>query len=227
MPASGDKTLRRSGAARFAAHAAGNVFLGVALGLMAYWALTGVQARLGQESLLEELGPTAAAGSPATIPAAPMDWTGWATQDVPYWEALAQGGVFGRIVSKPIGLDVAVVKGYSRADLAKGPGWLQYTDVPGPSGNAGIAGHRTTFGAPFRSLHQLSPGDTIDLYSPYRRYRYVVSGSERVTPDRVDVMATSSSPQLTLSACDPPYSARYRIIVHANLVEVQRLESNE
>lgn len=208
------------------AHAAGNVLLGVALGLVGYYVATGIQSRLDQAALRDNLGATVevAAAAPDT-PA--MDWEGWKEQDVAYWEALAQGGAFARIFADSIDLDAVVVKGHSRADLKKGPGWLDYTALPGPTGNVGIAGHRTTYGAPFGQIHRLSEGDTIDLYSPFRRYRYTVTGSERVTPDKVEVMAPTTTPQLTLSACDPPYSARYRLIVHAQLVEVRRLKTDE
>ncbi|MDO8986803.1 MAG: class E sortase, partial [Coriobacteriia bacterium] len=188
------------------AHALGNVFLGIALGLAAYYLLTDLVTTQSQVALRRQLDLGTLSSVEPTSDAALMEWEGWQEQDVAYWTSLAQGGPFGRIIAASIGLDAVVVKGARRQDLTRGPGWLQYTDVPGPTGNAGIAGHRTTYGAPFRSLHLLSLGDTIDLYSPYRRYRYVVSGSERVTPNRVDVMDTTASPQLTLSACDPPYS---------------------
>jgi len=226
MTEQGTALNRGSGRLRTFAHALGNVFLGVALGLAGYYIATGVQSRLSQAELLEGLGASVQVAA-ATPDTAAMDWEGWEEQDVAYWNALPEGGAFGRIVSDSIDLDAVVVKGHSRADLKKGPGWLEYTALPGPTGNVGVAGHRTTYGAPFAQLHRLTPGDTIDLYSPYRRYRYTVTGSEQVTPDKVEVMADTASPQLTLSACDPPYSARYRLIVRAGLVEVRRLETNE
>lgn len=209
------------------AHALGNAFLGIALGLAAYYFLTDMVTTQNQVALTRQLDIGTLPSAEPTSDAPAMEWEGWQEQDVAYWTSLAPGGPFGRIVVESMGLDAVVVKGTRRQDLTRGPGWLDYTDLPGPSGNVGIAGHRTTYGAPFRSLHMLSSGDTIDLYSPYRRYRYVVSGSERVTPNRVDVMDTTASPQLTLSACDPPYSARYRLIAYADLVEVRRLERNE
>ena len=66
------------------------------------------------------------------------------------------GGVFGRLVIERMELDTLVVKGHTRAVLKKGPGWIDYTDLPGPTGNAGISGHRTTYGAPFRRLDELA-----------------------------------------------------------------------
>jgi len=70
------------------------------------------------------------------------------------------------------------------------------------------------------------PGDTIDLYSPYRRYRYSVTGTVIVRPDQIEVVAPTEHPSLTLTACHPPYSARYRIAVQAELVEVRRVSDS-
>ncbi|HZL06309.1 MAG TPA: sortase, partial [Coriobacteriia bacterium] len=67
-------------------------------------------------------------------------------------------------------------------------------------------------------------GDTIDVFSPFRRYRYVVQRQLIVTPDKVEVFSTTEEPTLTLTACHPPYSARYRIVVQARLSDVRRLD---
>lgn len=214
------------GVPRFVAHVLGNLLLGVALGIVGYYLVTAVESSASQRMLAADIG--SAATVPDTTPQAdPLDWTGYAEEDLAYWRALPRDGAFGRLVAPAMGLDAVVVKGHERQDLKMGPGWIGYTDLPGPTGNCGIAGHRTTYGAWFGPLQKLVAGDTIDLYSPFRRYRYEVTGSERVTPDKVEVMASTPEPQLTLSACDPPYSARYRLIVHARLVEVRRLESSE
>lgn len=205
-----------------------NTFLGLALGLASYYGLTNMLTALEQSRLsgdLERFGGVAAA-SPEDIAlqqGPTLDFEGWGDQDQAYWQSLADGKVFGRLVAPAMDLDVAVVKGVGVSDLKKGPGWVPYTDLPGPAGNCGISGHRTTYGAPFRRLDVLEPGDTIDLFSPYRRYRYVVDRTFSVTPDRGDVLRTTPLPTLTLTACDPPYSARYRLIVSASLVEVRRL----
>ncbi len=208
----------------------GNVFLGVAVGLLGYYALTSMlswveQARLRQD--LEHLGGVSAS-SPEDIgvsgsgPA--LDFEGWEAQDKAYWAGLAEGGIFGRLVIDRMDLDTIVVKGVAVADLKKGPGWVTSTDLPGPSGNCGISGHRTTYLAPFRQIDQLVPGDAIDLYSPYRRYRYTVVRAFTVTPDKVEVFDPTETSTLTLTACHPPFSARFRYIVQAELIEVRPLE---
>lgn len=212
---------------RVLAHALGNVALGLAIGIACYYLATDMVARWRQGQLrseVSELGVLAAPTPSAVldeIAVDPFDFDGWETDDVGYWETLPEGGVFGRLVIEPMGLDTLVVKGHSRTVLKKGPGWIDYTDLPGPTGNVGISGHRTTYGAPFRSLDMVQVGDNIDLYSPYRRYRYEVSRVFTVTPDKVEVVSTTVEPQLTLTACHPPYSARLRLIVQANLVEVR------
>ncbi len=208
--------------------ALGNVFLGVAIGLLGYYGLTSLlsaaeQARLRHD--LERYG-----GVSASVPAdigvkdgPALDFTDWEAQDKAYWDGLAEGGVFGRLVIDRMDLDTMVVKGVAVGDLKKGPGWVTYTDLPGATGNCGISGHRTTYLAPFRRIEELRPGDTIDLYSPFRRYRYTVVRTFTVTPDKVEVFDPTPVPTLTLTACHPPYSARYRYIVQAELTEAKRL----
>ena len=207
---------------------ASDVLPGFAVGLLGYYALTSVTASLLQHSLREEVAGLGGISfeEPEVIEDSPVfDWTDHERLDIAYWEGLAPGDVFGRIVIPRMGLDVVVVSGVGVDELKRGPGWIDYTDLPGPVGNCGISGHRTTYGRPFRHLDDLAEGDIIDLYSPYRRYRYRVERSFSVTPDRVDVVATTRTPTLTLTACDPPFSARYRLIVQSRLVEVSRLEA--
>ena len=97
--------------------------------------------------------------------------------------------------------------------------------MPGPTGNCGISGHRTTYGAPFGRLAEIEAGDELVLYSPTRRYTYEAVEQRVVRPWELDVIATTEEPMLTLTACHPPYSAAYRLIVHALLVDVRKLES--
>ncbi len=211
---------------RLTAHAVGNLLLGLSVGLAVYYGVTDIAARLDQTRLAQGLPGPAGSGDPVLVGDEPFDLEGWEEQDAAYWTGLADGEVFGRLVAASIGVDVFVVKGHGRPELKRGPGWIAYTDLPGPVGNCGIAGHRTTYGGPFRRIDELEQGDTIDLYSPYRRYRYIVTEKVRVTPDRVDVMDSTEDPRLTLSACDPPYSAQYRLIVHADLTGVARIATD-
>ncbi|HSV94148.1 MAG TPA: class E sortase [Desulfobacterales bacterium] len=206
----------------------GNLFIGVALGLLSYYLLTDFVTARRQEALRDEIAGLGTMGAPS--PDRLVDepeltgWETWREEDVAYWGGLDSGGVFGRLVIERMDLDVVVVLGSGTEELTKGPGWIKYTDLPGQTGNVGIAGHRTTYGAPFRRLDELARGDRIHLYSPFREYTYEVVEVRIVTPDQVEVMRTTEEPRLTLSACHPPHSARYRLIVHAGLVEMRRLK---
>lgn len=213
--------------------AASNLLLGVALGLLSYYSLTTMLTRVAQEDLRDRYADVVAfaAEDPArsleTSAGPVLDFAAWAEQDEAYWTALAEGEAFARIVIPRIGLDAIVMKGVLPTDLRRGPGWIDWTSLPGPSGTCGISGHRTTYGAPFRRIDELVPGDTIDLYSPYRRYRYEVIGTLIVLPSQTEVVDPAEQPMLTLTACHPPYSATYRIAVQAKLVDVRRIESIE
>lgn len=118
-----------------------------------------------------------------------------------------------------------VVEGTSRADLKKGPGHYIGTPFPGQPGNMGVAGHRTTYGAPFNRIDELQPGDEVILSSSQGRFTYrVIPAPESptqawyvVSPSQVEVLADFGDDRVTLTACHPKYSARQRIIVHAVL----------
>lgn len=211
-----------------------NVLLGVALGLSSYYALTTVAGWFEQRGLREHSAaipafsePLPEAAAEASSTARVLDFQGWAEHDKLYWSELAEGEVFGRLVVPAIGLDSLVVRGTGTSDLRRGPGWMDWTSLPGPEGTCGIAGHRTTYGAPFRRVGELAPGDTIDFYSPYRRYRYSVMRTLVVRPSQTEVLDPTERPSLVLSACHPPYSARYRIVVQAELVEVQLVSGEQ
>ena len=217
---------------RVTLHALGNVFLGMAAGLLVYYFVNDAVGNVQQRGLQDELvalGPIGAPSPDRLIPAEepeeepPSVWDGWVAEDVRYWARLPEDGVFARLVVEAMELDAVVVRGVTSDALKRGPGWMPYTDIPGETGNVGIAAHRTTYGAPFRRLDDLEPGDTIYLYSPYRRYTYVVAEKLVVTPDQVEVVESTEDPVLTLSACHPPYSARYRLIVHSELTDVHRI----
>ncbi len=211
---------------RFVTHALGNVFLGIAVGLLGYYALTDIFTRLQQRDLVAELPPEVAAAEPAETPvtAEPVfDFEGWEEEDLAHFEKTRPGQPFGRLVAKTMGLDAVVVKGTRRSDLTRGPGWVTWSDLPGPTGNFGIAGHRTTYAAPFRRMERLEVGDTVSFISPYRTYTYRVVRVFTVKPSRGDVMASTDKPMLTMSACHPLYSARLRLIAQSELVAVTRL----
>ncbi|HEX9683155.1 MAG TPA: class E sortase [Acidimicrobiales bacterium] len=116
-----------------------------------------------------------------------------------------------------IGLDKAVVEGVAVSDLKKGPGHYPGTPLPGQQGNAGLAGHRTTYGAPFHRLDELETGDPIHVTTLEGTFTYRVTEQLIVTPADVYVLGDYGDNRLTLTTCNPKYSARERLIVHAVL----------
>ncbi|HMK63695.1 MAG TPA: sortase [Acidimicrobiales bacterium] len=130
-----------------------------------------------------------------------------------------QGTVMARLEIPAIGLDQYVVSGTEPADLAKGPGHYPGSALPGQAGNVAIAGHRTTFGAPFFHLNDLQPGASIFLLTPSgEKLDYVVAGRPTsVSPDDTSILGDYGDNRLTLTTCTPPYSATQRLVVVAAL----------
>jgi len=123
------------------------------------------------------------------------------------------GEPLARIVIPRIKLDKVVVEGTDDADLRKGPGHFAETPMPGQAGNAAIAGHRTTYGAPFGDIDQLQPGDEIRVVTVLGEAVYRVAGTVIVSPEQIEVIGDYGDNRLTLSACHPKFSAAQRIIV--------------
>jgi len=117
-----------------------------------------------------------------------------------------------------IGLEKIIVEGVSLSDLKKAPGHYPDTPLPGQPGNAAIAGHRTTYGAPFWDLNEVQPGDPILVTTRQGRFRYEVTNSFVVAPSAVEVLNPTDDSILTLTTCNPRFSARQRLIVQAELI---------
>ena len=142
--------------------------------------------------------------------------------------AFRSGDAVARIRAPKIGLDKIVVEGVDVEDLRKGPGHYRSTPMPGQRGNAALAGHRTTYGAPFNRIDELDPDDEIFVSTPQGDFTYKVlpqtndngevSGHLIVSPNDVWVLDDMGDNRLTLTACHPKYSASQRIIVQAVLV---------
>jgi len=117
-----------------------------------------------------------------------------------------------------INLSAVVVEGVEVPDLKKGPGHYPGTPLPGQPGNVVISGHRTTYGRPFYSLNDLTAGDPIYVTNPDgSRFTYVVSRTSIVQPTDVAVTSATTDDRLTLTTCNPRYSAAQRLIVVAEL----------
>ena len=133
----------------------------------------------------------------------------------------APGDPLGRIRMPSIGVDDVFVEGTGTADLRSGPGHYPATPLPGQRGTVGIAGHRTTYGAPFHDLDGLDRGDRIELVMPYGRFEYRVERTRIVAPTATEVTRRVDHDRLILSACHPLYSAAQRIVIFARQVRAE------
>ncbi len=132
------------------------------------------------------------------------------------------GDAIGRIKIKRMGINFVIVEGTDAQDLRKGPGHYADTPIPGIPGTVAIAGHRTTYLAPFRRLNRMRPGDLITVEMPYARFTYRTQLRRIVDPSAYAyVTARKHYDRLALTACHPLYSAAQRIVVFAKLVSVQ------
>jgi sortase A len=132
-----------------------------------------------------------------------------------------RGHAVGRIRIPRIGASFVIVDGTDTASLRKGPGVYDDAPFPGAPGTVAIAGHRTTYLAPFRHIDKLRPGNEISLEMPYGRFVYRVQQTRIVDPSEVSVVRRVAYDRLVLSACHPLYSAAKRIVVFARFVAAQ------
>ena len=133
-----------------------------------------------------------------------------------------RGDAIGRIEIPRIGVSEFVVEGTDLESLRKGPGHYEDTPMPGERGTAAIAGHRTTYGAPFRKVDQLRRGDRVMVHLPDGRYVYRVESTRIVAPTATEVKRKVGYDRLILSACHPLYSAAQRIVVFARFLRRDR-----
>jgi sortase A len=179
---------------------------------------TGIQEARAQDSLEDQFAEVlqnAGSDLPGTDATTPSTTAPPVTTAPP--PAPPDGDAAAHIAIPKIGLDKIVVEGVSVADLKRGPGHYPGSPMPGQPGNAAIAGHRTTYGAPFNRIDELNPGDEILVTTLQGAFRYEVFDQQIVTPDQVEVLNDYGDNRLTLTACNPKYSARQRIVVIAKL----------
>jgi sortase A len=137
-----------------------------------------------------------------------------------YARRAATGQQIGTIAFPKLHASYGVVQGTDTASLEEGPGHYPATAFPGvPGDTAAIAGHRTTYLAPFRYLNEMHPGDMIVVTMPYAKLTYQVERQQIVTPTSLWITANKGYERLVLSACNPLYSASQRIAVFARLFE--------
>jgi sortase A len=132
-----------------------------------------------------------------------------------------EGEPIGDIRIPVIGVNQVVVEGTNTADLRKGPGHYTGTPLPGQGGNVSIAGHRTTYGHPFYNLDSVKVGDPIVLTTLQGVFVYDATKSFVVAPSDTSVIKNVFADILTLTTCNPRFSASTRLILQAKLVHSQ------
>jgi sortase A len=178
---------------------------------------TGIREAQAQNDLEDEFAESLEdAGTPVTQP--PGEPTATTTTLPGPPPPPAEGDAVAQLRIPAIGVDKIVVSGVEVDDLKRGPGHYPDSPLPGQPGNAAIAGHRTTYGAPFNRIDELVAGDEILVTTLQGSFRYEVRTTIIVDPDQVTVLEDFGDDRLTLTACHPKYSARQRIVVVAALI---------
>lgn len=178
---------------------------------------TGLAQARDQKGLRNRFAAELAA--PTTVPADPAGSSAPSTEPPAVPAAADVCAECAGIIEIPrIGLNNVVVEGVGVEDLKKGVGHYPGTKMPGEKGNAAFAGHRTTYGAPFNRLDELGPGDQIIITTRQGTFRYEWMEKKIVSPDTVSVLDDTPDDRLTLTTCNPKYSAAQRLIVVAKLM---------
>ena len=138
--------------------------------------------------------------------------------------ATHSGQAIGRLEIPRLDLDMLLVDGTDTASLRKGPGLDRRTFMPGEGELSYVAGHRTTFGAPFAHIDRLEAGDRVVLRMPYATLVYRVSRHVIVAADDIARLHSQGRELVALQACHPRFSARERYIVYAVPVRATPVE---
>jgi sortase A len=137
-----------------------------------------------------------------------------------YRTSLDEGDGFARLEVPRLGLDVVAVNGTGVSDLRRGPGRHLDTFMPGEGELVYIAGHRTTFGAPFSHIDKLKRGDRISVELPYATIVYEVTADRIVDQYELSVLKSRGREELVLQACHPRFFSSQRYLVYARPVQV-------
>jgi sortase A len=134
---------------------------------------------------------------------------------------LEDGRPIGRIEIPAIDADYVLIQGTEEADLERGPGHYPDTALPGQGRTVGIAGHRTTYGAPFNQIDKIEKGDSITIEMPYGTFSYTVTDTKIVDPSQTEIVDNVGRERLVLTSCHPLYSAAQRYAVFADLDRIE------
>jgi sortase A len=132
-----------------------------------------------------------------------------------------KGDAIARLKVPRLDLSAVVVNGTSTSDLRRGPGRHEDSFLPGEGELVYVAGHRTTYGAPFSDIDELEPGDTITVELPYGTVEYRVTRHRIVDDNDLSVLESRGLEELVLQACHPRFFASQRYLVYARPVSVE------
>jgi sortase A len=178
---------------------------------------TGISTHFHQEALRREFDHELAIARSERTTTGPTAPTSTPTTQSTPGIAPADGQPVGTIDIPNIGANYVVVQGTDTAALQLGPGHYDDTPLPGQPGNAAIAGHRTTYLHPFYNLNELVAGDPIYITTTQGRFRYDVTAILVVDPSDLAILDPTPVPTLTLTTCNPRFSASQRLVVQASL----------
>ena len=163
---------------------------------------------------LEEGRPVGATASAAdlraTLPRSAVKWR----------RTLKRGDPVARLRIPRLGLTEIVVNGTDHNTLKRGPGRYLGSAMPGEGQLVYVAGHRTTYGAPFSRIDRLRKGDRVFLELPYGTFEYAITGHRIVAATETSVLESKGREQLALQACHPRFFATHRYIAYAKPVGV-------
>ena len=184
---------------------------------------TGLYTRWQQHKLTQRYDDLYAAYRPqrrsrSTLAAMRQELRGEAAR---YRKTEHRGDPIGRIRIPRMGINMILVNGTDHETLMKGPGRDLRTFMPGQGELVYIAGHRTTYLAPFSHIDSLRRGDQVTLTMPYATFVYAVTGHRIVSADDLSVLKTHHHEELELQACHPRFFATHRYIAYAKLLDVR------
>jgi sortase A len=138
-----------------------------------------------------------------------------------YRQEVRRGDAIGRIRIPRLGLDMVLVNGTDHQTLEKGPGRYLGSFMPGENRLVYIAGHRTTYLAPFSHIDDLRKGDAVTIQVPYGSFIYRISGHHIVGANDVSVLRSPRHELLILQACHPRFFATQRYLQYGRLLRVE------
>ncbi len=131
-----------------------------------------------------------------------------------------RGDAVARLRIPALGVGEIVVNGTDRGSLKRGPGRYLGSAMPGEGKLVYIAGHRTTYGAPFSRIDRLHKGDRVSLELPYATIEYAITGSRVVPASQTSVLKSKGYEQLVLQACHPRFFASHRYLAYAKPIRI-------